>query len=326
VEGDTTALFGGALTLLRRVCPSSLPAEWWVATCAEVDVTSVRLGITMQMLHTSKVLDQTVLDSALWLGPAVMEALHICKVNVSAGLSARPTMSFCAVAFALRLLETGAKVASHAASLLDSGVIEVLDYACLNDFTFIGVSVSNSAAGAVLALVGRNEGGRTLNLSTVNAVVNEFARCFDPSDFRYQFSSVRVMLNVQSVATMAISDVNKNLMLQHQKLLDSLIDGLLLEDDNPRRGKDGADALQEACAGVLHALALYSPTASALRSHKRAMEALRILSETGAEGAQTRAVGALFELDEESRSRMRTAASADGQAGAEKRPPHIMAS
>jgi hypothetical protein len=49
---------------------------------------------------------------------------------------------------------------------------------------------------------------------------------------------------------------NKNLMLQHKKLLDLLIAGLLLGDDNPRRSQDGADALQESCgraarAGVL---------------------------------------------------------------------------
>merc|ERR1712091_801499 len=45
VECDTEAVFGGAFTLLRNVCPSPLPAEWWVSTCAEVDVTSVRAAL-----------------------------------------------------------------------------------------------------------------------------------------------------------------------------------------------------------------------------------------------------------------------------------------
>merc|ERR1711969_269680 len=45
----TDVLFGGALALLRSVCPSPLPAEWWVSTCAEVDVTSVRL-VSLTML------------------------------------------------------------------------------------------------------------------------------------------------------------------------------------------------------------------------------------------------------------------------------------
>eukprot|EP01046_Picozoa_sp_COSAG06_P066376 COSAG06_NODE_16718_length_985_cov_0.838600_2_plen_270_part_01 len=124
-ECDTDALFGGTLTLLRNVCLSPLPAEWWVSTCAEVDVASVRLGVLMQFFGGSlKLLDQATLESASWLGPALAEAVHICKVNASAGLSARPTMSLYVVAHALALVETAARVESHAASLLDSGVLE----------------------------------------------------------------------------------------------------------------------------------------------------------------------------------------------------------
>jgi hypothetical protein len=98
----------------------------------------------MTFLQTSKLFDQTVLDSASWLGPIVTQAVHISKVNASVliGLSVRPMMSFFAVCHALMLLETSAKVASHAASLLESGVIEALDYACLNDFAFTGQSMS----------------------------------------------------------------------------------------------------------------------------------------------------------------------------------------
>ena len=110
---DTDALFSGALTLLRNVCPSPLPAEWWVSTCAEVDVTSVRLGLLMQFFGSNaKLLDQATLESASWLGPALAEAVHICKVNASAGLSARPTMSFMAVSYALQLVDVAAQPAS----------------------------------------------------------------------------------------------------------------------------------------------------------------------------------------------------------------------
>eukprot|EP01043_Picozoa_sp_COSAG02_P076406 COSAG02_NODE_16212_length_1104_cov_0.778109_1_plen_340_part_01 len=154
VECDSDAVFGGALTLLRNVCPSPLPAEWWVSTCAEVDVASVRLGVLMQFFGGSlKLLDQATLESASWLGPALAEAVHICKVNASAGLSARPTMSFFAVYAAMQLVEAAARVQSHAASLLDSGVLEALDYACVNDFSYVGLSVSSEAAGEVVALV-----------------------------------------------------------------------------------------------------------------------------------------------------------------------------
>jgi hypothetical protein len=302
MECDTAALFGGAVTLLRRVCPSPLPAEWWVGMCAEVDVTSVQLGLSLELVQNSRQLDQAVLDSATWLGPAVTEAVHICKVNASVGLSARPTMSFWAVTYALRLVEAGAKVELHAASLLDSGVIEALDYACLNDFAFIGLSVSTAAAGTLLALLGRNEGGRTLSRSTVHAVVDSFAIYFEPSDFRYQYPIVKFLPEAGRVATMAISDANKKIMLQHDKLLDTLVSGLLLDDDNPRQaGKEGASMeVQEASAEVLARLALFGPGAEALRSHDGVMRALRLLRDgvSSTEKSRESVVQALFQLEE----------------------------
>eukprot|EP01045_Picozoa_sp_COSAG04_P048659 COSAG04_NODE_18785_length_432_cov_2.015015_1_plen_144_part_11 len=127
------------------------------------------------------------------------------------------------------------------------------------------------------------------------------------------------------VATMDISDANKTFMLQHERFLDSLVTSLLLDDDNPRRGQNGADALQETCAGVLHELALYGPGASALRSHKPAMDALRVLVEAGTMASRERAAGALFELDEETRS-AKTAQATDAESSASKPPPHIMMS
>jgi hypothetical protein len=327
-ECETVALFDGVLALLRRVCPSPFPAEWWVATCAKVVAKSVQHAVVMACLDSiSKVLDPAMLESASWRGSVLAEAVHICKVNASAELSARPTMSYMVVMNSLWILETAAKVESHTASMLYSGVIEALDYACANDFAFGGTSVSNGAAGALLALVGRNEGGKTLSRSSVNAVLDLFADYFDPSNLRYVMATAKTIPSARRVATMAISDANKKIMLQHDKLLDTLVTGLLLDDDNPRRGQEDADTLQEACVGALHELALYGPGTIALRSHKGTMEALRILSDKGAEAAQTRAAGALFELDEEARSCKRTAASADhGETSKDKSVPHIMAS
>merc|ERR1711969_537416 len=133
------------------------------------------------------------------------------------------------------------------------------------------------------------------------------------------------MAHVRRIATVAIADANKKVMLQHDTLLDSLVAGLLLDDDNPRRGQDGADALQEACAGVLHELALYGPGATAMRGHKPTMDALRVLSEKGTKEPRERAAGALFELDEDTRSAKTTQAS-DAEPGSSKPPPHIMVS
>ena len=158
---------------------------------------SVRLGVVIQFfIGKAKLLDQATLESASWLGPALAEAVHICKVNASAGLSARPTMSFAGMAYGLQLLEQAARVELHAASMLESGVIEALDYACVNDFSSTGAFVSSNAAGAAVALVGRNEGGKTLDRSTVAAVLDYLAIFFDP---RYQKSN-----SASSVASASI--------------------------------------------------------------------------------------------------------------------------
>ena len=90
---------------------------------------------------------------------------------------------------------------------------------------------------------------------------------------------------------MTISDANKKVMLQHDKLLETLTAALLLDEDNPRRGQEGADDLREACAGVLHELALFGPGAEVLRSDKRTMDALRALTDEGTKEARERAAG-----------------------------------
>merc|ERR1711969_191593 len=130
---------------------------------------------------------------------------------------------------------------------------------------------------------------------------------------------------IRRIAIMAISDANKKIMLQHDKLLATLIAGLILDDDNPRRGQDGSAELQEICAAVLHELALYGPGASVLRAHKPTMDALRVLAESGTKESRERAAGALFELDEETRSAKRKAPDAQSGSSA-KPPPHIMMS
>jgi hypothetical protein len=101
-----------------------------------------------------------------------------------------------------------------------------------------------------------------------------------------------------SVATMAISDANNGLMLQFGELLDTLAKALLF--DSPRRREVGADAVQEASAGLLASLALFGPGAEALRSHDGVMRALRLLRDgvSSTEGSRESAVQALFQLEE----------------------------
>eukprot|EP01045_Picozoa_sp_COSAG04_P044592 COSAG04_NODE_15208_length_539_cov_1.406818_2_plen_112_part_01 len=112
--------------------------------------------------------------------------------------------------------------------MLDSGVIEALDYACLNDFPFIGASTSADAAGAVVALVGRNEGGKTLSRSTVEAVLGGHALYFDPTHYKSGSGNTKLLPYTRRVAVMAVADANKKIMLHNDSLLSTLVAGLLL--------------------------------------------------------------------------------------------------
>ena len=103
---------------------------------------------------------------------------------------------------------------------------------------------------------------------------------------------------------MAISDANKALMLEADGAIETLVTGLLL--DSPRRSEAGADALQEACAGLILSLALFKPWAEVLQVHSRAMGALHSLRDgdlgTTTVVSRRSAESALFELERRSAS------------------------
>ena len=105
---------------------------------------------------------------------------------------------------------------------------------------------------------------------------------------------------VTNVATMAISDANKALMLEADGAIETLVAGLLL--DSPRRSEAGADALQEACAGLILSLALFKPWAEVLQVHCGAMDALHSLrdGDLGTKMSRRSAESALFELERRS--------------------------
>ena len=120
---------------------------------------------------------------------------------------------------------SSALAASLAAASLSAApdVLEALDYCCAHDFSYTGSSTSAYAAGVLVGLVGRNEGGKTLSPAAVNGVLLLYERYFDPSSYKSVASSGAVLGVARRVATMAVSDANKKLMLQHDQLLDGLI-------------------------------------------------------------------------------------------------------
>ena len=164
--------------------------------------------------------------------------------------------------------------------------------------TFVyGQSLAAAAAGALVEMLGRREGGKTLGQQTVFAVLVTLTNYFRDGILSTRPLTV-LALTFDRVATMAISDANKGLMLQFGELLDTLVKALLL--DSPRRGEVGADAVQEASAGLLASLALFGPGAEALRGHDGVMRALRLLRDgvSSTEGSRESAVQALFQLEE----------------------------
>lgn len=200
-------LFREVLDLYRRVCPHPLPAEWWTADGSVISVTSTRLvGVGFLAQHAKSVAGRM---QTSWWEPILLSAVHIVKMNARAQLCVQDTMSFWPVLSSLGIVEAAAKDFCQQQFLLDLGIGEALEYACVNDFVFTGRSIANVAAGAMVALVGRNEGGKTLNKDTVDAVLNFLALYFQPDHPAFTRPATTVILPLTTVVTMTISDVNK---------------------------------------------------------------------------------------------------------------------
>jgi len=80
VQCDTQALFGGIRALWRTFCPAPLPAEWWVSTCAEVDVTSIRLSAVLDMTNRFlRLLESASALDPAWAGALLPDVVHIVR-------------------------------------------------------------------------------------------------------------------------------------------------------------------------------------------------------------------------------------------------------
>eukprot|EP01045_Picozoa_sp_COSAG04_P039789 COSAG04_NODE_11321_length_716_cov_10.705024_2_plen_196_part_01 len=82
---DEAGAFDAALELHDKVAPSRLPAEWWIETCALVDVTSVRLvGVWFVLCNVRRV---PSMIRRPWWRPVLERAIVNAKTNETAGLS-----------------------------------------------------------------------------------------------------------------------------------------------------------------------------------------------------------------------------------------------
>ena len=87
-------------------------------------------------------------------------------------------MSWSPITYALLIVEAAAKDESQHGVRLEAGVMGALEYACAHDFMHAGLSLASYAAGAAVALVGRNEGGKTLSREAVTAIADRLALYF----------------------------------------------------------------------------------------------------------------------------------------------------
>eukprot|EP01045_Picozoa_sp_COSAG04_P040283 COSAG04_NODE_11698_length_693_cov_1.419192_1_plen_227_part_01 len=104
---NESGVFSTALELLRRVEPSPLSGEWWLKTCDVIDVTSSQLACLWVLFALVKRLPSAM--QASWWSELLDHAIRLSKLNASAGLSERDTMSFLPVVQSLGIVELAAK-------------------------------------------------------------------------------------------------------------------------------------------------------------------------------------------------------------------------
>eukprot|EP01050_Picozoa_sp_SAG11_P024591 SAG11_NODE_5286_length_1606_cov_1.529529_1_plen_442_part_01 len=216
-------LFTAAWRLHGRVCPLMPSAEWWSSKAAVVDVVSVQMAqIWNWFHHVCSLPAGQARTLEVWV-PVLSTAIEIVKMIQTARLSSGDTMSLHLFMFNCQVLECAAKDETQHPALLSAGVVDALEYVCANDFTVMSFTIASYAAGAVTALVGRNEEGKTLSRETVFAVLSRAAAWFDEKHYSFSSPPAKALSSLSPrVLTMAISDTNKRIMLEFDGLMDML--------------------------------------------------------------------------------------------------------
>eukprot|EP01051_Picozoa_sp_SAG22_P004370 SAG22_NODE_231_length_14551_cov_22.298090_20_plen_196_part_01 len=182
-------------------------------------------------------LPPNTLASCSWLTPLLREAIDIVKVYHTERLGKSETLAIYNFVQASSVIYTVAIACEDAvhSTLLEPSFVDALEYATMNDRgPIVGKSISADAAGILVVLLGRNEGGKTLSPATVNAVMTSLkANMTFKDSFRAVKPLTAVVPIMKNVGTMAISDTNKMLMLESEGAIETILTGLLLT--SPRR-------------------------------------------------------------------------------------------
>ena len=166
----------------------------------------------------------------------------------------------------------------------------------------LGVSVSAYAAGAAVALVGKQEGGRTLSREAVFAVLKRLHEYFTDGSIWARTPVKSVMASFQRIVTLSISDANKKHMIEFEPSSTyclSVCCWTRATADTVRRARCAAGG---ECWRDTGAVAVWARVCALLRSHGEVISSLHRLMEVGTKVSKERGAAALFELDEETRA------------------------
>jgi hypothetical protein len=170
-------VFSATMDLYERIEVASLGGEWWLETSTVVDVQSVYAFGLNTVFARVKFLSSTLIESLVlpssWWRPVLTESIRMVKINATAGLSARENMPGLLFAQHTQIVETSAKHGSQHQLLLEPGFLASLEFAATHDFMSPAVAIAAAAAGTLISLLGRNEGGKTLDRPIVAAVLSE---------------------------------------------------------------------------------------------------------------------------------------------------------
>ena len=258
-------------------------------------------------------------------------------VNEEARLCSEVAMPFWPVAQSISVVGSFSGVESSQLVLPHlSGLVSALEYVVEHnraEFLLPGLLKSGAVTCSV-HLIGRNEVGHTLPASVIDLACAYLHMIFDYSTPLGNMNDHRSLALVQTVATLTIADANHSQVLNSKTILEDLVEGLMLAEDNPRRGTAMVDKFQLAAAQVLENLALSEENKKPLTLHSGVMDGLRLLQKNAlSEEARRSATAALFELDKTTRQKakdvaatMKAAASKASEDCGETSIKHIMLS
>ena len=198
----------------RRVVEPGLPAGRWRELAQTLSWESVCVDMTGNVLTIAALFLPTIPhDEAVW-SDVIAESVHLAKVNCEAKLSQQQRFSFHSFQGPLLLLGRAARDTAHHPAVMPAA--KSLLWAAGNGYMWIGQSTAEQAAMACVSLLGRNEGGLTLDQATVGCVLTNTHRFFDTSptaDFQTKMkireTAKKVIPKVQLMVDMVIADASE---------------------------------------------------------------------------------------------------------------------